>query len=579
MGGIHRPPGRGAAPGLVALDGRQRRPRGHPPGPGMAPRRRRPRSPDVRRWHGHAAGGPGQGLVRNGGVAAGAAPGQGHRPATRARVRRRDLARLERVGRALGAPARRDEEGGVVGNAGHRERPGRGGLAGPARRGRPVPGPPALGQRPRRQPVQPGLDHRRGPARCRAAGSPARGRHRVVADRPAGAADRRAPWQRRGPPPRSRSSFLRVGRARVRRAGDGLRGDRRLAGAGRLRCRPAAPRRPAGWRRRHLDGRRRAVRLGRPGTDGDVPAGDGAILPACPVGRDRRRCVAAARYRRQAAACPPARERVSGERVRPVSRGPDTSGRAEGRFRRGPGLLRTRHRPGAGFVRHRPGQRPRPHHAARLGRRAALGGTARRVARAPVRRIADRPDERACVARGHRPGGGQARRRARSAPFRHLPRPDRSRPPGRPAERQHRVGTAELDPRDPGTVRGAARLRSAALASGPGGIRGGRRGIIGPVPVRLPAHRQRSSGERVLRHHRRDRPLPWAHLLCGGTRRPSPAARRRPGHARPCGRAHGGDVALRPGFRPAQPRPTSPTCGAHPPWPTSTASRGPARNR
>src|SRR6185312_13393360 len=50
-----RAAGRGPPPGVVALDGRQRRPRGHPARPGVAAPRRRPRRADVQRRHGHAA--------------------------------------------------------------------------------------------------------------------------------------------------------------------------------------------------------------------------------------------------------------------------------------------------------------------------------------------------------------------------------------------------------------------------------------------------------------------------------------------------------------------------------------------
>ena len=217
--------------------------------------------------------------VRIGGVAAGAAPGQGHRPAARARVRRRDLARLERRGRALGAPGGRDEEGGLVGNAGHRGRPGRDGLAAAARCGRPVPGPPRWGSDPGTSRYsQDWITIAVPRVAAQQALRPATVTASSPIDRPERLTDGR--HGRAWPSPATRSSFLRVGRAGVRAPVTVSRRDRRPAGAGRLRRRAAAARRPAGERRRLLDGRRRAARLGRPGTDRDVPAGDGATLPA-----------------------------------------------------------------------------------------------------------------------------------------------------------------------------------------------------------------------------------------------------------------------------------------------------------
>ena len=112
--GFCEPAGRRAAARVVALDGRQRRPRGHPPGPRMAAARRRPRCPDVRRWHGDAARRPRAGPARLAGVAGGGPARRLDRAPARPRVHGRHLGRVERGRWAVGRARRRDEEGRVV---------------------------------------------------------------------------------------------------------------------------------------------------------------------------------------------------------------------------------------------------------------------------------------------------------------------------------------------------------------------------------------------------------------------------------------------------------------------------------
>ena len=512
--GFCTPPDEARPAGLVALDGRQRRSRGHPARPRVAAPRRRARRADVRRRHGHAARRPGAGAARVAGVA-------GRRPARRRR-RRGELGLEFAVATSAGwsaaggpwvAARGRDEEGGLVDDR-RRGRADRSSAAGAAaRRRRAVPGLPAVGRRPRRAPLRPGLA-RRWPSRptsvpprwCPAVGARARRRSTTGAACSTAASPRpsRCPGTRTARRPRgsSRSSTSR--------------------------CR--SPRSPSACRARAASPpRRRRRRCWRPATTASPTAPSrswthpGTADKAVPVRTVAFPPVTARRFRlvlTGASAAEGLPRLAEGVRLPPILRrvseflvsefalfagGRVHQAELKAGLRRRARLLRARHRPGG---RPRRSTRDRVLDVTglrRRGRRPALGR-----ARPATWRVLRFGASLTGQTNGPAPPeatGLEVDKLDAAKVRRYLDTylgPVRRRRPRRAAQRQHRVGGAELHRPAARAVRRAARLRPRC--------RGCRRWpgyVVGDaartdrVPLGPPPHDRRPARERVLRHPRR----------------------------------------------------------------------------
>ena len=247
---LRRSARRGTPTCVVALDGRERRSRGHRARPPLAPRRRRTRRAGLRRRNGRTAGGPRCGSARVRGLGRGRGHGGAHRVGAPHGTRRRDLVGVERRRRAVGRARRRDEEGGLVGARRQRGRAGRGRAGAAARGAGPLPGLPAMGCLARRRRLGHGLARAGVPRRPVARGADARPRPRFGVDRRVVVPDRRfvRPHARTAAGPRRLVDGL--DRAGVRRSRHGALGRGRVAGTARLRRRAAGIRGAAGERRR-----------------------------------------------------------------------------------------------------------------------------------------------------------------------------------------------------------------------------------------------------------------------------------------------------------------------------------------
>ena len=230
-------------------------------------------------------------------------------------------------------------------------------------------------------------------------------------------------------------------------------------------------------RRRRSRAARRAGSRGRAGAHRGLPAGDRAAVPARAHRRQRRSRTAPAGRGRARAADPATRLGVPRLGVRAVRR--RTGARTQSSRRGSPRLpdyYALDADPASATSAIDPAQviDVTAHVDAR--RRAALDSARRGLAGPAVRRVPDRPDERPRSGRGDRTGGRQARRDEGAALPRHLPGAVRRRVTRRPAQRQHRIRTAERDRPAPGAIHRAARLRPDAVAARARRLRRGRRG-------------------------------------------------------------------------------------------------------
>ena len=577
-GGFCAPPDEARPARLVALDGRQRRPRGHPARPRVAAPRRRARRADVRRRHGHAARRPGAGAARVAGVA-GRGPARAGRPPASS---------------AWSSPSPPPPGWSAAG----------GPWVEPADAMKKVVWSETVveGGRPVEQRLRAAA--RTSPGRTRTAragaptptptGSPRTGSSLAVP------ADQVAP--RAAPGRRARASAPLDDWALPASTAASPRSVVAAAGPGR----PVDGLDRAGLRR--AGARSRAVTVGLPGPRGFGAAPPPtAVLEASDDGVDLPRVARAGRAGEPAAKAVPVRTVAfaAGDRA-------PLPARADRRERRGRRCRRlaegVRLPPILRRVLGVPGLRVRA-----VRRAAACTRPSSRPASPPRRtttpwtptrrrRRGDRPGRRrrrdraastttACCAGTRPPGTWRVLRLGASltgqtngpappeatglevdkldggagAPLpRHLPRRC-STAPALDALLSDSIesGRAELHRPAPRAVHRAARLRPAAVAAGAGRATSSATpraptGSCGTTGARSPTSSRASTTARS----RAEAHAPRADLLRRGARGPPSAARRRPGHAQPRRRADGRDVDVRRRHRAARARPTSPTSRA-----------------